>query len=91
MIRSDDGGVIIHGELNDVLMDFIAIIRSLREALTDEFDLETADRAITDLGIVAYIDDDDPKAQEKIDEIVKESPFKKSRKGKKHGNETERF
>ena len=77
MIRADTDGVPINGDFGDVCMDFIEIIRTFKQALTEEFDEEKADKIVEQMGKMAYLDPDDPQLQEKLKAIYKESPFRK--------------
>lgn len=72
VIRADDVGVMINGDTQTIMMDFIFIVRSMRETLKEDFGEEIADAMITDMGKMAYVDPDDNEA---FDKIVKESKF----------------
>lgn len=72
MIRADDVGVMINGDTQTIMMDFIFIIRSMRETLKEDFGEEAADMLISDMGKLAYLDPNDDEA---FDKIIEESPF----------------
>lgn len=72
MIRADDVGVMINGDTQTIMMDFIFIIRSMRETLKEDFGEEAADMLISDMGKLAYLDPDDKEA---FDNVIKESKF----------------
>lgn len=72
MIRADDVGVMINGNTQTIMLDFIFIVRSMRETLKEDFGEEVADKLITDLGKMAYLDPNDDEA---FDKIIEESPF----------------
>lgn len=76
MIRADDVGVMINGNTQTIMLDFIFIVRSMRETLKEDFGEEVADKLITDMGKMAYLDPNDDEAyDEAFDKIVEESPF----------------
>lgn len=80
MIKADDKGVMINGSAQEIMYDFIMIIRSLRIVLAEEYNEEVSDNIITDLGKMAYLDPGDDEA---FDKIIDESPFFERRE--KHG------
>lgn len=72
MIRADDVGVMISGSTETIMMDFIFIIRSMRATLIEDFGKEATDMIIADMGKLAYVDEDD---EEAFDKILQESKF----------------
>ena len=72
MIRADDVGVMISGSTETIMMDFIFIIRSMRATLIEDFGEEATDMIIADMGKLAYVDEDD---EEAFDKIIQESKF----------------
>ena len=76
MIKAEHGNVRIEGNPVDVLADFTCIIKSLRECLTEEMGRELADKTITHCGELAYMTDEERKADvERIKRESKNSPM----------------
>ena len=57
MIHVDDGAVRVKGSLPEVLEDFVIILMDIQELLADDFGEEAANKAISILGKVAFLDD----------------------------------
>ncbi len=72
MIRADDVGVMISGDTSTIMMDFIFIVRSMRETLIEDFGEEATDMLISDLGKLAFAD---PNDKEAFNRIIQESKF----------------
>ena len=82
MIRADDVGVMINGDTQTIMMDFIFIVRSMRATLKEDFGEEIADALIADMGKMAYVDENDDEA---FDKIIEESPFMEWKGEKNNG------
>ena len=73
MIKCDDSGTHITGNVLDVVQDLVNVIVSVRKTLGDRMSQEDADKLIALSGQVAFAkcDEDKPKEQEGVESILK--------------------
>lgn len=71
-VGKDIGGVHLSGGVFELLSDFAAVVKAMRNALTKRYNREVADRVIANLGALAYLDamPGDEEYEKLTDEIV---------------------
>ena len=70
MIKATDRGVMINGDVGDVMLDLINIIRSMDAMMTEHYGEENARTIIAFCGKTAYMTEEE--IHEEVEKIMKE-------------------
>ena len=78
MIKTTGAGVLFRGDLAEILIDFITTTKTLRNLLRESLGEDAADVIITDLGKIAFLDDElsEKEFSKALDDIFDNSMLK---------------